>query len=213
MGTRLPSSMQSGTCGNTPSIASTSESVSLTRRGINTRDRVEEPAARVSGSCRHPRSAAKRTCRSPAAWQTGTGRCHRNTKSSNNRLACYETKQMSREWIGRQHLLHLRGQAVKAVTHADRAAGQIDPGAWHYLDHDVARNTASTRRSARSLTKASTRKRTPSADRSRSRQAAHPCPGAARSPAATMHRRPQSTRVRRSALVLLPLPGQQRQLE
>src|ERR1700722_19601835 len=71
---------------------------------------------------------------------------------------------MSREWIGSQHLLHLCSQAVKAVTHTDRAAGQIDLGARHHLDHGVAFNTASTRRSARSLTKASTRKRTPSAE-------------------------------------------------
>src|SRR5471030_952495 len=54
-------------------------------------------------------------------------------------------------------------QPVEPVAHADRAAGQIDFGAGGDLDHDVAFNTANTRRNARSLTKASTRSRVPSA--------------------------------------------------
>ena len=70
---------------------------------------------------------------------------------------------MARERVGIQHLRHLRRQAVEAIAHADRTAGQIHLGARRDLDHDAAFNTASTRRSARSLTKASTRSRVPSA--------------------------------------------------
>src|SRR5690242_7541740 len=69
---------------------------------------------------------------------------------------------MSGEWIRLQHVRDLRGQAVKPVAHANRTAGQIDLGAGRDLDHGAGFSAASTRRSARSLTKGSTRSRVPS---------------------------------------------------
>src|SRR3954452_3073221 len=70
---------------------------------------------------------------------------------------------MSAEWVGAQHLRDLRGQAVEPIAHADRPAGQIHLGPRRQLDHAVAFSTATTRRSARSLTNAPPHSRVPSA--------------------------------------------------
>src|SRR5690349_10534364 len=42
-----------------------------------------------------------------------------------------EQEQVTREWIGIQHVRQLRGQTIEAITHADRATCQIDLRAWH----------------------------------------------------------------------------------
>lgn len=62
-----------------------------------------------------------------------------------------------------QHLLHLRRQAIEAVTHAHRTKGQIDLRPRRNRNHAVALNADSTCRRARSFTKASTRSLVPSA--------------------------------------------------
>ena len=63
--------------------------------------------------------------------------------------------------VGLKNIRDLRGQAVEAVTHADRPGREIDLGARRDLDHARSFNARSTRRRARSLTNASTRTRAP----------------------------------------------------
>ena len=61
--------------------------------------------------------------------------------------------------IGLEDVGHLCGQAVEAVTHADRPGREIDLGARRHLDHARSFSARNTRRRARSLTNASTRTR------------------------------------------------------
>ena len=66
---------QSETCGTTSSTASTSESVSLTRRGINMRDRITWSIAPVTDASRLPQPEASGTCRPPDAWRSTPRPC------------------------------------------------------------------------------------------------------------------------------------------
>src|SRR3954454_12187580 len=72
-----------------------------------------------------------------------------------------EEEQVARVRVGLERVRHLRRQAVEAVAHADRPAGQVHLGAGRDLDHARPRSTFRTRSSARSFTNASTRTRKP----------------------------------------------------
>src|SRR3954453_13383940 len=74
-----------------------------------------------------------------------------------------EYENLPSERVSIQHLLHLRRQAIEAVTHAHRTTGQILLRPRRDRNHAVALNAESTWRRARSFTKPSTRSLVPSA--------------------------------------------------
>src|SRR4051794_25058774 len=74
-----------------------------------------------------------------------------------------EYENVPSERVSIQHLLHLRRQAIEAVTHAHRTTGQIHLRPRRDRNHAVALNADSTWRRARSFTKPSTRSLVPSA--------------------------------------------------
>src|SRR3954452_15560037 len=74
-----------------------------------------------------------------------------------------EYENLPSERVSIQHLLHLRRQAIEAITHAHRTTGQINLRPRRDRNNAVALNAESTWRRARSFTKPSTRSLVPSA--------------------------------------------------